>query len=162
MTQAMIEENPRVLIIERVFEAPREAVFKAWTGPEILMKWFCCKDFKVVSAKVDLRVGGKWRCSMESPEGNIYTEAGVFHEIAKPERIVTTWAWEAIGGEEKHEIGYETVVTVNFEVYETDKTKMLFKQEFFETVESRDSHNQGWSEAFDNLDIYLGIVIGPN
>ncbi len=155
MGEAIKEDNLKVLVIERIFDAPRERVFKAWTDPEQMMQWFCCKDFKVVLAEVDLRVDGKWRSSMESSEGNIYTEVGVFHEIAKPERIVTTWAWEAIGGEEKHEIGYETVVTVNFEVYETDKTKMLFRQEFFETVESRDSHNQGWSEAFDNLELYL-------
>jgi len=150
------EENPNVLIIELIFDAPRERVFKAWTEPEILMHWFCCKDFKVLLAEVDLQVGGAWRSSMQSPEGNVYTEVGVFREILEPERLVTTWAWEAIGGEEDHQIGYETLVTVNFEPYEGNKTKMFFRQEVFESVESRDSHNQGWSEAFDNLDIYLG------
>jgi len=151
-----IEANPNVLIIERVFDAPREHVFRAWTEPEILMKWFCCKDFKVLFSEVDLRVGGAWRSSMESPEGNKYIEGGVFREIVEPERLVTTWAWEVIGGEEDHHIGYETLVTVNFETYEGNRTKMIFRQEIFESEESRDSHNQGWTEAFDNLDSYLG------
>ena len=156
MAEAMAKEDPKVLIIERVFDAPREDVFKAWTDHQLLMEWFCCKGFKVVSAEVDLRVGGAWRSSMESPEGNVYTEAGVYQEIAPPERLVMTWAWEALGGGEEHQIGYETLVTVNFESYEGNKTKMHFKQEIFESIESRDSHNQGWSESFDNLDVYLG------
>jgi len=156
MAEAVAKENPNVLIIERIFDAPQEQVFKAWTELGRLMQWFCCKGFKVVSAEVDLRVSGAWRSSMESPEGNVYTEGGVFQEIEEPERLVMTWAWEAIGGEEEHSIGYETLVTVNFEPYEGNKTKMFFRQEIFETVESRDSHNQGWSEAFDNLDDYLG------
>jgi uncharacterized protein YndB with AHSA1/START domain len=155
MNQVMTKENSKVLIIERIFDAPRELVFKAWTEPERMMHWFCCEDFKVLFAEVDLKVGGSWRSSMESPEGNQYTEGGVFREILEPERLVTTWAWEAIGGEENHQIGYETLVTVNFEPFEGNKTKMLFRQEFFETIESRDSHNQGWSEAFDNLTLYL-------
>ena len=87
-----IEEKPNVLIIERVFDAPREEVFKAWTEPEHLMKWFCCKGFKMLFAEVDLQVGGAWRSSMQSPEGNVYTEVGVFREIVDPERLVTTWA----------------------------------------------------------------------
>lgn len=155
MGEAIREDNLKVLVIECIFDAPRERVFKAWTDPEQMMNWFCCKGFKVLLAEIDLRPGGAWRSSMESPEGNRYTEVGVFREILEPEKLVTTWAWEAIGGEEKHEIGYETVVTVNFEIHEENKTKMLFRQETFESVESRDSHNQGWSEAFDNLSIYL-------
>jgi uncharacterized protein YndB with AHSA1/START domain len=158
MAEAVAKENPNVLIIERIFDAPQEQVFKAWTEPERLMQWFCCKGFKVVSAEVDLRAGGAWRSSMESPDGNIYTEAGVFREIVPPERLVITWAWEALGGGEGHQIGYETLVTVTFDALDDDKTKMLFRQEFFESVESRDSHNQGWSEALDNLDEYLGKV----
>lgn len=155
MAQVSAVDDSKVLTIERVFDAPREEVFKAWTDDNLLMQWFCCKGFRVISAEVDLQVGGAWRSSMESPEGNIYTETGVYREIAPPERLVMTWAWEALGGGEDHQIGYETIVTVNFEPYEGSKTKMLFRQEVFESIESRDSHNQGWSEAFDNLEIYL-------
>ncbi len=159
MAEAIAKEDSKVLVIERIIDAPRELVFRAWTEPELMMNWFCCKDFKVLSAKVDLRPGGSWRSSMESPEGNLYTEVGVFRDIVKPEKLVTTWAWETLGGEEDHQIGYETLVTVNFEPLEGNKTKMLFRQEVFESIESRDSHNQGWSEAFDNLDIYLESFI---
>lgn len=145
----------KTLIIERIFDAPRERVFKAWTDPNRMMNWFCCKGFKVLSAEVDLKVDGRWRSSMESPEGNRYTETGVFHEIKEPERLVTTWAWESREDEEDCNIGYETLITIDFEQFEGNKTRMIFRQEMFESVESRDSHNQGWSEAFDNLDIYL-------
>lgn len=157
MEKAINTETEKVLIIERVFDAPREEVFKAWTDENLLLQWFCCKGFRVVSADVDLRVGGVWRSSMESPDGNIYAERGVYREISPPARLVMTWAWEAVGGGEEHTIGYETIVSVDFEPYEDNKTKMYFKQEIFESVESRDSHNQGWSEAFDNLELFLRL-----
>lgn len=158
MAYTAVDEDPNVLTIKRVFDVSREELFKAWTDHQLLMEWFCCKGFKVVSAEVDLRVGGTWRSSMESPEGGIYTERGIYREITPPERLVMTWEWEAVGGSEEHTIGYETVVSVNFEPYEGNKTKMYFKQEIFESEESRDSHNKGWNEAFDNLQLYLKLV----
>lgn len=154
MAQVSAVDDSKVLTIERVFDAPREDVFKAWTDDNLLMQWFCCKGFRVVFADVDLRPGGAWRTGMESPEGKLYVETGEYKEITPPERLVMTWAWEESQGEECA-IDHETLVTVTFSEYEGNKTKMYFKQEYFHTVETRDGHSEGWSEAFDNLEIYL-------
>ena len=156
MSDAVIDNGEQVLMIERVFDAPREEVFKAWTDDNLLMQWFCSKGFRVVFADIDLRPGGAWRTGMESPEGKVFIEAGEYKEITPPERLVMTWAWEDAQGEECA-IDHETLVTVTFSVHEDNKTKMQFKQEVFFTEKTRDGHSQGWSEAFDNLELFLSL-----
>ena len=82
------EPAERVLVIERTFDAPRSLVFKAWTEPEGLMRWWGPNGFTTVSCKMDLRAGGGWRITMRSPEGREDRQRGVFREIVEPERIV--------------------------------------------------------------------------
>ena len=66
----MIEPPGYVVRIERAFDAPAEAVFDAWTSPEVMRRWFhCAPDWETPEAEVDLRVGGKVRVVMRSPTG---------------------------------------------------------------------------------------------
>jgi len=80
----------REVVITRVFDAPRELVFKAWTDPEHLARWFGPKIFTIPVCEVDARVGGAWRMVMRAPDGTEYPCGGVYREIVEPERLVFT------------------------------------------------------------------------
>jgi uncharacterized protein YndB with AHSA1/START domain len=78
------------LFITRVFDAPRELVWKAWTDPELMKKWLGPKDFTAPVCKIDLRVGGRYLCSMRSPEGQDFWSTGTYREIVALERLIMT------------------------------------------------------------------------
>ncbi len=136
----------RELLITRVFEAPRSLVFKAWTEPDRIMQWWGPRGFTTLSCEMDLRPGGLWRTRSRSPEGKEYAEHGIFREIVEPERLVFTQAWEDAAGNPKH----ETLVTITF-TEQGNKTLLSFRQGVFESVPSRDAHEEGWSSAFELL-----------
>ena len=138
------------LTITRVFDAPRSLVFKVWTQPEHFSRWLGPKDFTAIACHINVQVGGMYRACIRSPEGNDHWMQGVYREIIEPERLVFTFAWEDENSRPKH----ETLVTVTFEEQD-NKTLMTFQQAIFESTESRDSHNTGWSECFDRLATYL-------
>jgi uncharacterized protein YndB with AHSA1/START domain len=140
----------RELVIKRVFDAPRELVFKAWTDPEHLKQWSAPRGFTLPFAEGDLRPGGKWRSMMRKPDGTELWLGGVYREIVEPERLVFTHAWD----DEHGNPGHETLVTVTF-VERDGKTEMTFRQGMFESVESRDGHKGGWTECFDRLEELL-------
>ncbi|MEP6995317.1 MAG: SRPBCC domain-containing protein [Acidobacteriota bacterium] len=140
----------RELVITRVFDAPRELVFKAWTDPESAKRWWGPKGFTLTHSEMDVRPGGRWRACMRSPEGVDFWIQGVYRDITPPERFVYTWAWEKPEGQP----GRETLITVEF-AEQGNKTEMTFRQAEFETVEDRDSHRGGWTETFDRLAEYL-------
>jgi len=81
---------PEDLVITRIFDAPPEAVWKAWTDPERLVRWWGPQGFTAPACKVDLRVGGKYHFCMRSPEGKDYWSTGVYREIVPMRRIVCT------------------------------------------------------------------------
>jgi uncharacterized protein YndB with AHSA1/START domain len=142
----------RELVITRVFDAPRELVFKVWTDPRHIASWWGPHGFTTPldTIAMDVRQGGAWRIRMLAPDGSAYWMHGVYREIVEPERLVFTYASELQAGAPQH----ETLVTVTF-ADQGDKTKMTFQQAVFPTVEDRDSHEGGWSECFDELADYL-------
>ncbi|HXN46851.1 MAG TPA: SRPBCC domain-containing protein [Bryobacteraceae bacterium] len=80
----------REIEITRVFDAPRELVFKAWTDPKHLAKWWGPHRFTIPVCEVDARPGGAIRIHMRGPDGSIYPMRGVFQEFVPPERLVFT------------------------------------------------------------------------
>ncbi|QZZ19637.1 SRPBCC domain-containing protein [Leptothermofonsia sichuanensis E412] len=140
----------RQLTITRLFDAPRSLVFKVWTQPEHFSRWLGPKDFTTIGCQMNVQVGGMYRACIRSPEGTDYWMQGIYREIIEPERLVFTFAWEDENSQPKH----ETLVAVTFEE-QGNKTLMTFQQAIFESIESRDSHNTGWSECFDRLATYL-------
>lgn len=137
----------RELRITRVFDAPRDLVFQAWTEPERLMRWWGPKGFTTSSFEMDLRPGGGWRAVMRTPEGEEHVHYGVVREVVRPERLVFTFTWE-------DEPDHEMLVTVTF-TERGGKTEMALHQAPFASAESRDSHQEGWNETFDRLAEYL-------
>lgn len=147
-------ESDRELVLTRVFNAPRERVFDAWTQIEHMTQWWGPKGFTVPHARIDLRVGGEYRACIRSPEGADYWIRGAYLEIDCPTRLIFTWAWEDDDGKP----GIETRVELTFEAV-NDKTLMTFRQGEFENIESRDSHEGGWSECFDRLQTWLSSTV---
>ncbi|MEQ1885650.1 MAG: SRPBCC domain-containing protein [Bryobacteraceae bacterium] len=80
----------RELVLSRVFDAPRDLVFEAWTNPKHVGKWWGPKGFTTTTHNIDLRPGGEWRFIMHAPDGTDYENHIAYNEIVKPERIVYT------------------------------------------------------------------------
>jgi len=156
----MIEANQdnKELVITRIFDAPRELVWKAWTEPERFMRWWGPKDFTSPACKIDLRLGGKYLSCMRGPDGQDYWSTGVYREIVEPERIVYTDSFADEHGNVVPASHYglsagfplELQVTVTFEDY-GGKTKMTLKHVGIPAGEMSDMTGAGWNESFDKL-----------
>jgi len=146
------------LVITRIFDAPRRIVFKAWSEPEHLMRWWGPHGFTCPVCEMDFRVGGRWRFCMRSPEGAEEWQQGVYREIVEPERIVFSYAFEdvnGVSGLSGWKPGHQTTVTVIFSDHEGNKTKLTVRQTNFDAVAVRDDHIRGWNEALDHLADYV-------
>ncbi len=146
------------LVITRIFDAPRERVWKAWTEPEQAMKWWGPKEFTSPACKIDFRVGGKYLFCMRSPDGKDYWSTGVYKEIVLHERIVCTDSFADEQGNVVPGSHYgmgddfpmEMTVTVTFEDI-GGKTKMTLKHAGMPGAEMSDMTGQGWNGSFDKL-----------
>jgi uncharacterized protein YndB with AHSA1/START domain/ketosteroid isomerase-like protein len=152
----MTTEPARTLAITRIFEAPPDAVFRAWTDPALARTWWSPRGFTIVSCEMDARPGGAWRVSMRSPSGRTHDEGGVFREVAAPERLVFSQVWDDPSGKP----GVETLVTVTFEPHGANATKVRFEQSGFATAASCEGHEGGWSSCFDRQSTELGSPTG--
>ena len=84
----------RQILITREFDAPKELVYKAFTTPELVRRWWAGKRGEVTLAEIDLRVGGRWRYVMDCPGGLVVAFHGEYREIVPNERIVSTEVYE--------------------------------------------------------------------
>lgn len=133
------------LRVARTFAASREKVFRAWTDPEELKKWFGPVGYSTLIAEVDLRVGGKYRLGMRKlPDGDIFYLTGTYREVRTPEKLVYTWFWE-----NEPELG-ETFVTVEFRA-RGNSTEVVVTHELFPNQKMRDDHDKGWNSCLDRL-----------
>lgn len=87
------EPDSCVLTLDRVLDAPRAAIWRCWTDPELLKRWFCPPPVVVARAEIDLRVGGGSVVVMRGPDGNEMPASGVYLEIVPEERLVFTDAF---------------------------------------------------------------------
>lgn len=78
------------LVLERIVDVPRELVWKVWTTPEHLKPWFCPSPWKTIDCEIDLRPGGIFRTTMQSPEGENFPNLGCYLEVIPNERLVWT------------------------------------------------------------------------
>ena len=138
-------EKSHSLKIVRTFDAGPEVVYRAWTDPEVMGKWFAPQEMTTPIAEVDLKVGGKYRIGMKSPGGELYVATGVYQEIVPNEKLVFTWRWES-------ESSYisDTLVTVEFKK-SNEHTKFVFTHENFATEELAKDHQEGWEGALSKL-----------
>ena len=141
----------RVLEIERVFNAPRAVVWRAWTDPDQMARWLGPKGFTGEVEKMEPHPGGSYRFHLRGPDGDHWAQ-GVNREVEAPERLVYTWAWADAKGKPTTP---ETLVTVTFAEHEGGRTRLTLRQEGFDSISARDGHRFGWNSAFDCLAEYL-------
>jgi uncharacterized protein YndB with AHSA1/START domain len=151
-TRARTVPDPteRALTIERVFDAPRALVFKLWTDPAHLARWWGPEGFTNLVWRIDVRPGGAWRREMAGPDGLRCVKCGEYREIRAPERLVFTYANEQPDGT----LTDRTLVTVTFAA-EGERTRVILHQARFDTVEARDAHRGGWTSALARFARYL-------
>jgi uncharacterized protein YndB with AHSA1/START domain len=151
-------KNDPELVIERLFEAPRERLWQAWTNPEQMKRWWGPKDFTAPYAEIDLRVGGKYLSCMRSPEGKEFWSGGVYRQIVPLEKIVVTDSFTDEKGNVVPAAQYgmsgdwplELMVTVTFEEQD-GKTKMTLRHLGIPAGENLEECRQGWNQSFDKL-----------
>jgi uncharacterized protein YndB with AHSA1/START domain len=145
------------LRVERVFNAGRELVFKAWTEAERLQQWFGPKGWTLPVCEIDLRPGGVWRYCMRGPGGEESWGRTVYHEVRPPERLVYTDSFADADGNVVENMP-EMLITVDF-IEEDGKTRIASTTRFAsaEALESILSMGviQGFTETLDRLDEYL-------
>ncbi len=152
------------LVIIRIFNAPREMVWRAWTDPKHVMRWWGPKIFTSPSCKIDFRIGGKYLFCMRSDSGpEIWQKGlwstGIYKEIVPLEKIVCTDCFADENGNVVPASHYgfevdfplEMLVTVTFEKYEGNKTKMTLRHTGLPAGEHFKGANVGWNESFDKL-----------
>jgi uncharacterized protein YndB with AHSA1/START domain len=154
LSNPVTEPADRVLVITRIFDAPRELVFKAWTEPQHLVRWMGPRGFKSTVLHSDLRAGGAYRIHMRGPEGDDHWTQGIFREIVEPERLVTVGSWADANG---NPTSPETVLTITLEE-DGGKTRLTLHQAIFESISARDGHRGGWNSSLDRLAEYLATV----
>ncbi len=143
-------QTERALTVTRVLNAPRDMVFKAWTDPKQLIKWWGPTHHPATQLDMDVRTGGRWRNRLTSVEtGEDLWHHGVFREVLEPERLVFTFTWE-----EEGERGVENLVTITLEDL-GGKTRLTLHQVPFQSDAERDGHGEGWSSTFGRLADYL-------
>jgi len=151
-------KNQEDLFITRIFDTSRERVWKAWTEPELMKRWWGPKGFTTPYCEIDLRVGGKFLYCMRSPEGKDYWGTGVYREIVRLEKIVCTNSFADEKGSVVPATQYgmsadfplEMLVTVTFEEHE-GKTKLTLRHVGIPAGADRDGANVGWSQSLDKL-----------
>ena len=151
------ETTSREITIERVFDAPRELVWKAWTEPDRLMRWWGPANFTSPNCRIDLRVGGSYLFCMRSPEGKDYWSSGVYREIIPLERLVYSDSFADENGNRVPPSYYEMpgdwppelLVTVTFEE-DKGKTKVTMQHTGIPGA-MNEMANAGWNQSLDKL-----------
>jgi uncharacterized protein YndB with AHSA1/START domain len=158
MTQNTGKEIER-MVVTRVFDAPRELVWKAWTDPQYVMQWWGPKGFTSPFCQMDFRVGGTFLCCMKSPEGQEFWNGGEYHEIVLHEKIVYSMYFTDAKGNKvepahygiEHEAidGAQDMVT--FEDLGDGQTKLtLIGNESMETA-TKSGEVEGWNQILDKF-----------
>jgi uncharacterized protein YndB with AHSA1/START domain len=136
------------IALTRVFDAPRERVWREWTEPERFADWFGGSDYEVPvsSVAMDVRPGGAWRATMlAGPNGREIHWAGEYREVIEPERLVFTVT------DPPSEGAYELVTVVLTDLGD-GRTEMHLRQRGRMTAEEYERAKKGWCEFFDRID----------
>lgn len=157
-TASQPASGQRTLTLERIIDAPRELVFKAWTDPKQVARWWGPKYFTNPVCELDARPGGAILIHMAGPDGTVYPTKGVFNEIVEPERLVMTIS--AIDDEEGN-LQLEDITTVTFAEHE-GKTKLTVHAVVTKASPAAEGAlagmEQGWSESLERLADYVANV----
>ena len=137
------------LHLEKVVEASPEQVFTACVEPERLAEWWGPAGFTTSSVELDVREGGRYRITMQPPDGDSFHLRGEFREIDPPRRLVYTFEWEEPDPDDR-----ETVAELSF-LDDAAGTRVVLDQGPFATQARFELHEAGWTETLDRLAAFL-------
>jgi len=140
--------------LTRLFDAPRELVFKVWTDPKHVARWWGPHRFTNPVCELDLRPGGAILIHMRSPDGIVYPMTGVFQEVVPPERLVFTSAALDSDGNPM----FEVLTTVTF-AEEGGKTKQILRARVIKKTAQAAPYlagmEQGWTQSLERLAAFV-------
>ena len=145
----MTDSADRRCRVRRAIPASPEAVFRAWTEPDLIRQWSCPPGGTIRESRVDLVPGGPYRLLIETEEGTLHAAFGVYREVDAPNRLVYTWDWE----EPESAVG-ETLVTVEF-LADGASTEVVVAHEGFPAAEAAEGHRLGWTWSLERLEDLL-------
>jgi uncharacterized protein YndB with AHSA1/START domain len=146
-THLTAEPGKQELVITRIFDAPRDLVFKAYTDPELVPRWWGPRSYTTTVDTMDVRPGGTWRYLQRDAGGEEYGFHGVYHDVTPPERLIYTFEFEPMPGH----VALETVTLEDL----NGRTKVTDRV-VYQTVEDRDGTLQsgmeeGMNETMDRF-----------
>jgi uncharacterized protein YndB with AHSA1/START domain len=144
--------NAPQFTITRIFDAPRETLWRAWTDPDLAATWWHPRQVESPRefVRIDARVGGTYEYKMIAPDASEYPTAGQYLEVVEPERLVFTWGSPGDSVEES------PVITVDLADLGDGRTEMTFHLRGIAGSPGDDNVYDGWSEALDILAERLG------
>ena len=128
-TQFIMPPGTQEIIMTRLFNAPRQRVFAAYTDPTLVPEWWGPRRLTTKVDKMEVRKGGVWRYVQRDAQGNEFAFNGVYHEITAPERLINTFEFEGLPG-------HVGLVITTFE--EQDGQTILKEKSVFQSIEDRD------------------------
>jgi uncharacterized protein YndB with AHSA1/START domain len=146
--------SDREIRVERIFDAPRERVWRAMTEPALLARWWG-RGNKLVIERCEVERGGHWRFVEHSPEGGVHGFEGRFREVAPPERLAMTFEWDGMPG-------YVAINTMTLHDLGNGRTRLV-STSLFHTAEERDGMLQsgmegGMNQSYAALDRLLAAL----
>lgn len=142
----------REVVLSRLFDAPRELVWKVWTEPDHVGAWWGPNGFRTTTKAMDLRPGGRWRFVMHGPDGTDYQNLVVYREVVPPSRLVYEHT-----GEEGEEVSFHVVVTFEAEGSGTRLTMRMVFSTAAELVRVNEKYGaiEGAHQHVGRLEAYL-------
>ena len=138
------------LQIKRFINAPRSRVYAAWTNPAQLKEWWGPESVRTRNFAADVRVGGKYRWDLTTPEGEEMSVFGEYRELVPEKKIVFTWKWD------NDEVWENRTSVVTVELSDRDAgTELRLTHEQLPSEESRDRHSDGWNSVLDRLEKFV-------
>jgi uncharacterized protein YndB with AHSA1/START domain len=150
-----IDKGKQEMFLTRTFDVPRELVFKTINDPELIPQWWGPRYLTTRVEEMEVRPGGRWRYVQRDPEGHVHGFHGVYHDIAPPERVVSTFEYEGVPG-------HACLQTLTLEDLGGNKTKLVM-QSVFQSVADRDGMvesgmESGATEMMDRLEELLAAA----
>lgn len=136
------------IVLRRVYAAPRQRVYDAWTKPELAIQFLGGGgDVEVADVTMDVRSGGAYNIAMLMPGGERWNVGGVYREVRPPAHLSMTWRWE----EDNPEDEYDTLLTLDFNEV-AGGTELVLTHEQFANADTRDRHEGGWTQIMARAD----------
>jgi uncharacterized protein YndB with AHSA1/START domain len=157
------QPDPKLdLVLERIVDVPVELVWRAWTMPEHVKKWFTPAPWSTVDCQIDLRPGGMFRTVMRSPEGQEYPNTGCYLEIVENEKLVWTTALQpgyrpsgendVVDGHECSELFFTAIISLEPHGSGTKYTAIAMHRDDSERRKHEEmGFHEGWGTALDQL-----------